>query len=203
MKSFAAAYLARHTGRSLTWCSALGGATLTWTGPERRHELSCGLCEATVLVHCFGTTDSCTMAEVLSTVGTGADVKNAVQRLIAGRVLAAGSTKTVTEGDVLSLRPQKARKICVRRGDGHSKRGGGAGAGGDDSDRTHARKPLAEACLVRIMKSRRTLRVADLLAQAMQQLAHRFKPEPQFLKVCISQEINAKQQTTETHRRPN
>ena len=47
------------------------------------------------------------------------------------------------------------------------------------------RKPLVEAAVVRIMKSRKTLEHNALVAEVTQQLAHRFQATPPFIKKRI------------------
>lgn len=52
------------------------------------------------------------------------------------------------------------------------------------------RKPAIEACLMRIMKSRRQLDHTLLVSECMQQLSARFKPDPKMIKQRIEDLIN-------------
>ncbi|PAV80920.1 hypothetical protein WR25_04768, partial [Diploscapter pachys] len=51
----------------------------------------------------------------------------------------------------------------------------------DDRDRNN----IIKACIVRIMKTRRQITHTDLMTEVLQQLASRFKPEVQMIRICI------------------
>ena len=89
-----------------------------------------------------------------------------------------------------SLRRLRAPRLAAQRGGGGGSGGAGVGAGFDEdgdfaSQLASQRKTTTEAAIVRIMKARKSMDHANLVAEVTRQLSARFRPSPVDIKKRI------------------
>jgi len=187
--AFRAFYLGAHSGRRLAWQPAMGTADLK-AGPfdgGRRHELTVSTYQAVVLM-LFNDADTLTAREIAEATGVpAADLRRCLQSLacVKGKnvLRKAPPGREVADGDAFSFNAAFSSKLFkVRVGTVSAAR-----EGEHERVETHHRveedrKPVIEAAIVRVMKSRRSLDHNALVAEVARQLSGRFLPNPAVVK---------------------
>ncbi|CUI14883.1 cullin, putative [Bodo saltans] len=205
LRSFRHFYATQHASRTLSWVHALGTAQLQVLFPKGVKDITCSVFQASILL---------TIASASNTSGRGgtnvADVARLVNlalpmvkmhtasmylhkvfpllTLVDSNGKPCPPNKQFHEGDLLALNPgfvHKLRKFKLAAPVAAKKEG--------ESGRQEIetlRKAQADAAIVRIMKSRRTLQFPELEEQACQQLSKLFVPPPKLLKLRVEDLIS-------------
>lgn len=207
ISKFETFYLARHTGRRLTWQAHQGSADIKayWPNATRqRFELNVSTYQMCILL-LFNSKESWTYAEICSKTQIPADeLKRHLMSLYVNarcKIMCKTDEKERKEprdSDVLTLNsafeskfyrskvPLVALKSANAAGDQPTAEGS-AGPGKLELPPTveEDRKHLVEAVIVRIMKSRKTLQHNQLIEEVIKHLSQRFAPSPQLIKQRI------------------
>jgi cullin 1 len=190
-------YDSRTQSRVLKWVHHLGNATLVGNFKKGQRELQVTSYQACVLL-LMNSTDRVTGKFIVDNTAIEWDeVKKALQSLALGkyRILTRGGDATSADaapakGDIKDAEqfvynedfttpqrkikiPNVVAKICLKQSAQVKEQ--------VDEDRRHA----IEACLVRVMKSRKQCEHQQLMTECMQLLQQHFKPDPKVIKKRI------------------
>jgi cullin 3 len=188
-------YLQKFERRKIVWITHAGSAELRATFPTSKKNLSVTTYQMAILM-LFNDTDTLTLAQIQRTVGVTdePDFKRHLLSLCTkkAQVLTKDSKgKGVQASDSFTFNKAfNSKSVHIRMPMVSLKE-----VTGEDSPRKDAmgrdalpptvekdRCVLIEACIVRIMKSRKTMAHHDLVAEVIRQLTGRFTPEPPFIK---------------------
>ncbi|CAM9533464.1 unnamed protein product [Chrysoparadoxa australica] len=196
-EGFAGFYLKKHTGRKITWQTHMGSADLKANFSGRRHELSVSTYQMCILMLFNDTGDSSlSLAQIKDT--TRIPVRELKRHLISlctprhrilrkssrGKVNARGQASKHVEFSFNTEFTSKLKRVrvpLVSMKETSGAQGAEALPASVEEDRRH----LIEAAIVRIMKTRKTLRHNELIAEVTRQLSIRFSPSPQVIKKRI------------------
>ena len=189
---FSEFYLAKGKNKRLQWVHSLGSATITAAFRRGNKELIMAVYQAIVLM-LFTDVDSLTIQQIVDRSGLELDeVKRVVHSFCHQRVrvlLRANDGAPLNPGDAISVNlefssAQKKIKLplAVQRS--------AAQAAAVHQAVEEDRRPAVDACIVRIMKSRKQMEHALLVAAVIEVLQSRFKPEPKLIKLRIEDLIN-------------
>ena len=192
-------YKKRYVTRNLAWINMLGQATMMITFAKGTKEVTGSVYQAAVLAQLddAGTLTAGKVAELLTL-----DPKTVRPHIASmllhktytllvkvddtGEALPVG--KNFTDDEKIALNPafqHKTRKFKLPTAAG----GGGGGGGGSgeptDPEIEARRKIQVDACIVRVMKSRRTLQYNELQDLVIQQLSKLFTPQPKMIKTRV------------------
>ncbi|CAK9101449.1 Cullin-3 (CUL-3) (Cullin-C) [Durusdinium trenchii] len=200
-------YLAKHTGRKLTWQPQYGAADLKAQMPKTKHELSVSTYQMCILM-LFNQQPTWTYQDIrLRTnipVEPVDELKRHLQSLYVNPKakilvkLGDGEKKEPEENDQFMVNPQFESKLLrikvplVLSKNTESATGAPQGADGpSDVPATveEDRKHLVEAVVVRVMKSRKTLEHNQLVMEVTRHLTARFQPSPTLIKQRIEKLI--------------
>jgi len=207
-------YLAKHTGRRLSWQPNHGSADIKATIGKSKHELNVSTYQMCILM-LFNSHQSLTWQDI--TMQTNIPVDELKRHLMSLYVnpkakilvkMGGGEkekTKEPQDDDVFQVNSAfecKLFRVKVplvlgrtgQEGGGLAKQEGGDGTGavaGSDVPATveEDRKHLVEAVIVRIMKSRKTLEHNQLVMEVTRHLTSRFQPSPTLIKQRIEKLI--------------
>ncbi|TPX57782.1 hypothetical protein PhCBS80983_g03594 [Powellomyces hirtus] len=195
-------YHSRYSGRRLTWSTQFGSADLKATFDKCKKEINVSTYGMIVLVGVFNKVadDEAISYQTISNQ-TGipdADLKRTLQSLSLGKhkiLLKSTKGKEILSTDQFKVNlafTSPLHKIKIQQISASS---GGAGAGNaleNDAERNETmekidetRKHQVEACIVRIMKSRKHLDHNNLVAEVINQTSVRFTPSPILVKKRI------------------
>jgi len=181
-KLFETFYLSEHQGRKLTWLPLLsrGEIVTNYTkdpksGRAMSYTLQASAYQMSTLLQ-FNERDSISVVEMEEIMGTTAkELKGSLSILVKAKlVTVADSTYTINPG----FKNKKIKvniNIPIKSKDA------------EESSTVHEsinedRKLVIQACLVRIMKTRKRMKHGSLMTEAIDQLKLRFKPKPQAIK---------------------
>ncbi|KAJ9473316.1 Cullin-4 [Diplonema papillatum] len=182
LNHFKTFYTTKHRGRRLVWQSCLCTATVKATYAKGKKELIVSLLQALTLL-VYNTEDQVTFGKIQELVGTrDQDLTRAVQGLIfaQARILkrkTKGTGRDLQASDVIEVNEDFQSKHFRVKINGMQMK---------DTDDTmqNTMKKVSEdrvaaidACLVRTMKSKKTLTHPELMASCVAQLKFRTKPE--------------------------
>ena len=185
-------YDTRHRGRVLTWQPSLGSAEVRVRFRTRTHELLVSTYALIVLLQFEGLADGASLGYtdlLTSTALPPADLQRTLQSLACakyrvlrkeprGREVGANDRFFFNEDFACPLARVKIAQIAAKVETPAEHRETTAKV-------EEERKSLVEACIVRVMKSRRTLPHNDLVHEVVQQLHPRFQPSPALIKKRI------------------
>jgi cullin 1 len=185
-------YLARGKSKKLQWIHSLGSATITATFRRGNKEFTMAVFQGLVLM-LFNETNALTLAQVAERSGLDADeVKRVVHSFCHPRVkvlLRDTEQGSLNVTDVVRINEdfssaQKKMKLplAVQRV--------AAQAAQVTATVEEDRKPAIDACVVRIMKSRKQMEHTLLVAAVIDVLQNRFRPDPKLIKLRIEDLIN-------------
>lgn len=199
MAAFSSFYRQGNAARKLNWISMLGQAQVTLTYPKNAvKDVQCSLLQAAVLSTLSGSaTGSLTVQAIADALAM--DVK-AVKSQIGSMYLSRGfnlltvvvvgaggqpalARNTIGDSDVFMCNPgftHKLRKFKLPPAAGARP---STEVKSDEMDAL--RKVQVDACIVRVMKSRRTLQHQALVGEVTQQLSRLFVPTPALVKARI------------------
>lgn len=183
----------RHQGRTLSWHASAASLDLEGKFADgKAYTISASMFQGVVLL-AFNTAGPAghTFAGLAETTRISeGELKRALTCLIFGKFrllkknppsksFAATDRFVVNDGFASKFTRVKIQQIAVKGAEAGAERS--ATRARVESDRRYQ----IEACLVRVMKARRTISHADLTAEVFKQLAPRFSPTPQMLKKRI------------------
>eukprot|EP01001_Neometanema_parovale_P007530 NODE_382_length_2572_cov_41.207432_g362_i0.p1 GENE.NODE_382_length_2572_cov_41.207432_g362_i0~~NODE_382_length_2572_cov_41.207432_g362_i0.p1 ORF type:complete len:781 (+),score=206.16 NODE_382_length_2572_cov_41.207432_g362_i0:69-2345(+) len=172
--------------RKLQWVHSLGTATVASKFPKGQKEIMLSTFQVCTM-GIFNDRDSISVAEIVKALGMALDeVKRTIHSLAFGkfpvlRKVGAAKTKSIAETDEFEVNTDFAcgqRKFKIPS---VIKAVGGDTVQKNDENRRH----VIEACVVRVMKSRRTLKHLELQTECIQLLSNVFKPDPKDIKKRI------------------
>eukprot|EP01012_Entosiphon_sulcatum_P037927 TRINITY_DN4889_c0_g1_i1.p1 TRINITY_DN4889_c0_g1~~TRINITY_DN4889_c0_g1_i1.p1 ORF type:complete len:769 (-),score=186.60 TRINITY_DN4889_c0_g1_i1:539-2845(-) len=178
-------YNSRTQSRVLKWVHSLGSVTLTGNFKKGAYHLSMNAYQACALL-LFNSADTLTGSDVEKGLGLQwEDVKKALQSLAMGKyklLLKTDDRKEIKETDEFTynvdfqdrLRKLKIPNVVAKVNPKASQ----LVLQQVEDDRRHA----IEACVVRLMKSRKMMEHATLIGEAIAQLSAHFKPDPKVIK---------------------
>ena len=183
-------YLSCHTGRRLTWQFNMGNADLKCRLGKKGHEISVQSYQMVVLL-LFNKSDDLELSyqEILDeTQIPEAELKRSLQSLACAkykilvktpksRDIGVSDRFKVNDGFECKLYRIKIQSVSLKESEPERQE--------TRSKIDDDRKYLIEACLVRIMKSRKTMEHSNLVAETTKQLSHRFPPNPLVIKKRI------------------
>jgi cullin 3 len=190
-------YHARHTGRRLSWRPELGTVDVRTRFSARSHELTVST-HAMAVLALFSDTDELDYANIeAGTQIPGPELKRALQSLACGRFRVLSKTpkgREVAETDVFKFNSSftsplarvRIPALAVGRAESNAER--------VETDRkTEAeRARVTEACIVRVLKDRKTMMHTDLVQEVIRQLAPRFQPTPTIVKLAVERLIEVR-----------
>ncbi|EPX74980.1 Cullin 3 [Schizosaccharomyces octosporus yFS286] len=183
-------YFSKHTGRKLIWYPSMGSADVRVQFKKRKHDLNVSTIALIILLQFqnLQESESLSYEELLQkTKLEPGDLKRNLQSLACakykvllkdpkGRDINAGDRFLFNENFTSNMARLKISTIAQVRVE-------------DDSERKRtmekvdeSRKHQADACLVRVMKDRKTLEHNQLVAEVTRQLSSRFQPNPLMIK---------------------
>lgn len=185
---FSKFYLSDHSGRRLTYQTNMGTAELRAQFNPKRHELSCSTYQMCILLQ-FNQTKQMSYKEILAATGIPIpDLKRNLLTLACAKyrvLLKKTKERTIKEDDVFVWNEKFKSKLfrvkimtiiqkeTVRQRTETQKK--------IDEDRKHQ----IEAAVVRVMKARKKMQHAQLIAEVTKQLTTRFRPNPIIIKKRI------------------
>ncbi|KAL8006350.1 putative cullin protein, neddylation [Plasmopara halstedii] len=204
-QTFEAFYYARHNGRKLTWMTNMGTVDVRATfmanveDGERRHELNVSTYQAVILL-LFNQRSEWRFKELLEL--TRIEVKDLKRHLISlctpkykilnksskgKRIDEEFDTFTVNDAYKSKLRRVRIPLVSQKETSLLPATSSGINHSADALPPTVAedRKHLVEAAIVRIMKTRKQMQHNQLIAEVTRQMAGRFTPPPQLIKLRI------------------
>ena len=185
-------YDTRHRGRVLTWQPSLGSAEVRVRFRARSHDLIVSTYALIVLLLFEGLDEGASLGYTDILTGTAlppADLQRTLQSLACakyrvlrkepkGREIGAGDRFFFNHDFTCPLARVKIAQIAAKVETPAEHRETTAKV-------EEERKNLVEACIVRVMKSRKTLPHNDLVHEVVQQLLPRFQPTPALIKKRI------------------
>jgi cullin 3 len=198
-------YLAKHTGRRISWQPSQGTADLKAQMGKSRHELNVSTYQMCILV-LFNSKQSLSYAEIFqNTQIPHEDLKRHLMSLYVNpkcKILVKESAggdkekekKDPVDSDVFQVNPSFECKLFRLKiplvqlktaSENEVQRGPEGVPAAVEEDRKH----LVEAVIVRIMKSRKTLDHNSLIMEVTRHLASRFNPTPLLIKQRIEKLI--------------
>ena len=182
-------YLARHNGRRLTWQTSMGNADLRANFPLGSVTLNVSTIQMSILV-LFNQTTSLALEELAQmTMVDSKDLQRHLLALLRFKVLSkspAEPRKIIEAGTVFEMNAEfksKLRRVTVSMGSGSKSTGTERAL--TDKKVNEDRKLAIQACIVRVMKSRKSATHPQLVAEVMRLLAPRFPPDSAIVKKCI------------------
>jgi cullin 3 len=195
-KSFEQFYLSRHSGRRLTWQLSLGNADVRVAFKKKEHELNVATLALVILLlfENLSEDEYLTYEEIKSATSIDdVELRRHLQSLACAKFKILKKHppgREVDPTDSFSFNhefsvPNRKIKIntVVSKVENSEERK-------ETRDRVdEERRHQTEACIVRIMKDRKTMAHNDLVNEVTRQLASRFQPNPLIIKKRIEQLI--------------
>lgn len=192
MQIFKNFYDTKTKNRILQWIHSLSKATLRATFACGPRQMNMSGYQAAVCL-LFNTHQELSVTSVIDILGLPpSETKRAIMGLVAGRrkvLTRSGKGKSLSKSELLSFNeglhePKKIFDIPTPKVTTTSKSGGGDKALAISSETDMERKHMIDACIVRVMKARRHLTHAELVAEVLSQL-NLFRPEPRLIKTRL------------------
>ncbi|KAK4058456.1 hypothetical protein OIO90_000615 [Microbotryomycetes sp. JL221] len=197
VEAFSAFYNTKHSGRKLTFRPEHGHVEVKTRFKARTHELTVSTYSMCVLAlfESLGDEETLSYEEIsrATNLETG-ELKRTLQSLACGKfkiLTKHPKGRDVNESDSFSfnvafmsnLTKIKIQTIANKVETSEERR--------ETEERLEAeRGTLCDACVVRVMKDRKTLQHQDLIHEVVRQLSHRFHPRPAMVKQSIERLID-------------
>ncbi|BGP38828.1 hypothetical protein JCM10449v2_002766 [Rhodotorula kratochvilovae] len=196
IRAFDAFYQHKHSGRKLAFMPDQGNVEVKTRFRNRTHELSVSTYAMVVLALFEGLGDDEKLRYVdiaNSTNMPSADLKRTLQTLACAKykVLTKHPRgRDVAESDEFSFNAAFTAPLAkIRIQTVAAKVETEAERRETENKVDEARNTQCDACIVRIMKDRKTLLHMELVNEVIRQLAHRFQPSPQMVKKAVERLI--------------
>eukprot|EP01135_Chromosphaera_perkinsii_P007936 Nk52_evm8s1073 gene=Nk52_evmTU8s1073 len=189
-KDFENFYLGCHSGRRLSWLFNMGSAEVKCKFGDKKHELSVPTYQMMILLLFNNTckTDISFKDIMEETMIPEGDLKRSLQSLACAKYKVLTKTpksRDVNETDTFKVNEGFESKLYRIKIQSISAKETEPERQGTRSKVDDDRKYQIEACIVRIMKSRKKMEHSNLVAETTRQLSHRFPPNPLVIKKRI------------------
>lgn len=181
-------YNKKHNGRRLNWMHHLSKGVLSTSAlGSAKRQLCCSTYQMTVLLS-FNDNKTMTTVQLVEYTGINRDQLHPVLRtLLKTRVIVCKPKDCDTITDAHMFAPNRGFKNKRLRININIKLESQVV---EERKQSHAglaidRKHVVEACIVRVMKMRKQLDHRNLIAEVVEQLVSRFKPDIKIIKSCI------------------
>jgi len=176
---FKAFYLSKHSGRKLTWQNSLGHCVLKADFPLGKKELSVSLFQ-TVILLLFNTTTKFTLKEIQEAIGMEiGELKRTLQSLACGKIRVLTKSpkgRDVEDGDVFHFNEEFKQKLYRIKINSIQMKETVEEQQKTTTTVLQDRQYQIDAAIVRIMKTRKTLKHSLLVSELYQQLKFPIKP---------------------------
>ncbi|KAK3829359.1 MAG: Cullin [Benniella sp.] len=191
-KVFEKFYTSRHNGRKLTWHSTMGNVDLRASFDTKKHDLNVSTMASVVLLLFNDVPDgeSLSYATIEQATGLPADhLKRTLQSVACGKfriLVKEPKSKEVADTDLFKFNAGFTDKLSRIKIQSIASKVETALELKETQEKVEdARKHMAEAAIVRIMKNRKTLDHNNLVTEVISQLQGRFNPAPSMIKKRI------------------
>jgi len=190
MERFKLFYMSEHQGRVLKWLSNLSkGEIVTHftkdpkSAKPMKYTLQASTYQMAILLQ-YNAADAVTMDELVATLSASRETLAPVMAVLCKTKL------VIASGETFKLNPDfknKKLKVNINMPIKSEQKA--------ESEKVHAdieedRKMVIQACIVRLMKTRKRMKHNDLLTESLEQLKSRFKPQIGQIKKQIGQLID-------------
>jgi cullin 1 len=189
--AFDAFYNEKHSGRKLAWLPQMSKGELKTSYLSKSFTLQCSTYQMAVLL-LFQDTDTLSMEQIsIATQLVDNPLRSCIYALVKTRTLvmdpapASLSDPTIPEKADLTLNRKFTSKRLKVNINVPSKLAKKESAASNTKEIDEERKLAIQACIVRVMKARKTLQHAQLISEVVIQLKNRFKPKIPMVKRCI------------------
>ncbi|KAK3845934.1 MAG: Cullin [Linnemannia gamsii] len=191
-KVFERFYTSRHNGRKLTWHATMGNVDLRATFNSRKHELNVSTMAAIVLLIFNDIPDGETIpyTTIEQETGLPADqLKRTLQSVACGKfkiLIKEPKSRDIEDTDVFKFNSAFSEKLSRIKIQTIASKVETSSELKETHEKVEdARKHMAEAAIVRVMKNRKTLDHNNLITEVIGQLQGRFNPAPSMIKKRI------------------
>ncbi|KAF9550674.1 Cullin-3 [Mortierella hygrophila] len=191
-KVFERFYTSRHNGRKLTWHATMGNVDLRATFNSRKHELNVSTMAAIVLLIFNDIPDGETIPYTTIEQETGLpaeQLKRTLQSVACGKfkiLIKEPRSRDIEETDVFKFNSAFSEKLSRIKIQTIASKVETSSELKETHEKVEdARKHMAEAAIVRVMKNRKTLDHNNLVTEVIAQLQGRFNPAPSMIKKRI------------------
>ncbi|KAF9920567.1 Cullin-3 [Linnemannia zychae] len=191
-KVFERFYTSRHNGRKLTWHATMGNVDLKATFNARKHELNVSTMAAVVLLVFNDIPEGETVSYTAIEQETGLppeQLKRTLQSVACGKfkiLLKEPKSRDINKTDVFKFNAAFSEKLSRIKIQTIASKVETTSELKDTQEKVEdARKHMAEAAIVRVMKNRKTLDHNNLITEVIGQLQGRFNPAPSMIKKRI------------------
>ncbi|KAI1310223.1 Cullin-3 [Mortierella claussenii] len=191
-KVFERFYTSRHNGRKLTWHATMGNVDLRATFNARKHELNVSTMAAVVLLLFNNVPEDESLSYMTIEQETELPpehLKRTLQSVACGKfkiLIKDPKSRDIAETDTFKFNAAFTEKLSRIKIQTVASKVESAVELKDTREKVDdARKHMAEAAIVRVMKNRKSLDHNNLIAEVMSQLQGRFNPAPSMIKKRI------------------
>ncbi|KAF9937420.1 Cullin-3 [Modicella reniformis] len=185
-------YTSRHNGRKLTWHSTMGTVDLRASFDARKHDLNVSTMAAVVLLlfNDVPAGESLSYIKIEQATGLPAEhLKRTLQSVACGKCKILNKepkSKEIADTDTFKFNAGFTEKLSRIKIQTVASKVESAAEHKETQEKVDdARKHMAEAAIVRIMKNRKTLDHNNLVTEVINQLQGRFNPAPAMIKKRI------------------
>ncbi|KAF9163249.1 Cullin-3 [Actinomortierella ambigua] len=185
-------YTSRHNGRKLTWHCTMGNVDLRAQFDSRKHELNVSTLAAVVLLLFNDVPEGVALGYEAIAQETGLPpehLKRTLQSVACGKykiLIKEPKSRNIADTDTFTFNRGFSEKMSRIKIQTVASKVENVVEQKDTQQRVEdARKHMAEAAIVRVMKSRKTLEHNELIAEVITQLQVRFSPSPAMIKKRI------------------
>ncbi|KAF9200508.1 Cullin-3 [Haplosporangium sp. Z 27] len=191
-KVFETFFMKRHNGRKLTWHVTMGNVDLRATFDARKHELNVSTMAAVVLLLFNNVPEGELLSYTTIEQETGLPaehLKRTLQSVACGKfkiLIKEPKSKDIAETDHFRFNSAFTDKLSRIKIQTIASKVESAAELKETQEKVEdARNHMAEAAIVRVMKSRKSLDHNNLIAEVISQLQGRFNPAPSMIKKRI------------------
>jgi len=198
-QTFKAYYLGRYHGRKLTFVSHLGNADMRYWSDAKKEIILHASTHMMCILTLFNTSESLSLRDIKSVTNIPErHLKSALYSLTCAKYSKSCSDKLLLktppdakefkDTDIFRLNTSfkcKLKKLRLRTVNPLAREPSTKSASELEDQVLQERELQCDACIVRVMKSRKTLTHGLLIKSVIEQLSHRFQAQPQLIKKRI------------------